>query len=150
MAKFVYKMQGILNIKLKLEDQAKSEFSAAMAALTAEEDKLAELTVRRSRYERRAKELMSGTIDPVQLRENKHAIDVMKTMIRSQMVQVQIARKNMEIARRKLADVMVERKAQETLRDKAFEQFKLDLAAEEAKEIDGLVSYTYGAKDEEE
>ena len=85
MAKFIYKMQGILNIKLKLEDQAKAEFSAANARLSEEEDKLAELTIRRRKYERQSRELMSGVIDPVALRENKHAIDVMKTMIKNQM-----------------------------------------------------------------
>lgn len=147
MARFIYKMQSILDIKLKLEDQAKTEFGLANAALAEEENKLAELTVRRQRYERRAKELMSGVINPVEIRENKRAIDIMKTMIRNQMVQVQVARKNVEIARKKLNDLMVERKAQETLKEKAFEQFKRDLLAEEAKEIDALVSYTYGSRE---
>ena len=145
MAKFIYKMQGILNIKLKLEDQAKAEFSAANARLSEEEDKLAELTIRRRKYERQSRELMSGVIDPVALRENKHAIDVMKTMIKNQMVKVQVAQKNVELARKKLNGLMVERKAQETLKEKAFEEFKKELAAEEMKEIDGLVSYTYGS-----
>ena len=43
----------------------------------------------------------------------------------------------------RLNAVMVERKSHEKLREKAFEQFKLELAAEEAKEIDQLVSFTY-------
>ena len=43
MAKFNYRMQGILNIKYKLEEQAKNEFAAANAALAEEEKKLAEL-----------------------------------------------------------------------------------------------------------
>ena len=37
MARFRYSMQSILNIKLKLETQAKQEFSAARAALDREE-----------------------------------------------------------------------------------------------------------------
>ena len=40
MAKFVYKMQNILNIKMRLETQAKTEFSQASARLDEEEDKL--------------------------------------------------------------------------------------------------------------
>ena len=40
MAKFRYRMQSILEIKKKLEEQAKNEFAAARAALNEEEDKL--------------------------------------------------------------------------------------------------------------
>ena len=146
MAKFKYRMQGILNIKYKLEEQAKNEFAAANAALAEEEKKLAELTVRRTRYERRARELMSGVLDPIELNANKAAIDAMKTIIKDQMVRVQVARKNVEIARKKLNDEMVSRKSHEKLKEKAFEVFKQELAAEESKEIDGLVSYTYGRR----
>ena len=47
MAKFVYKMQNILNIKMRLETQAKTEFSQASARLDEEEDKLRSLILRR-------------------------------------------------------------------------------------------------------
>ena len=100
----------------------------------------------RTRYERRAKELMSGKLNPVELNANKQAIDAMKTIIKDQMVRVQVARKNVDIARRKLNEEMVSRKSHEKLKERAFEVFKQELAAEEAKEIDGLVSYTYGKK----
>ena len=39
--------------------------------------------------------------------------------------------------------VMQERKVQEKLREKAFEEFKQELAEAETKDIDELVSYTY-------
>ena len=40
MAKFTYRMQNILNIKYKLETQAKTAFSIAAAKLDLEEEKL--------------------------------------------------------------------------------------------------------------
>jgi flagellar FliJ protein len=43
---------------------------------------------------------------------------------------------------------MVERKAQEKLREKAFDEFKLEVAAQEGKEIDQLVSFTYHDRQE--
>ena len=39
MAKFIYRMQSILDIKQKLEEQAKNEFAKARLQLTLEEDK---------------------------------------------------------------------------------------------------------------
>lgn len=40
MAKFIYRMQNILNIKYKLEESAKQEYAEARQALAAEEQKL--------------------------------------------------------------------------------------------------------------
>ena len=51
MAKFRYRMQSILEIKKKLEEQAKNEFAAARAALNEEEDKLEQLKKRKEQYE---------------------------------------------------------------------------------------------------
>lgn len=42
----------------------------------------------------------------------------MKVLIRRQMMQVQVAEKNVEAARQKLEEVMKERKTQEKLREK--------------------------------
>ena len=54
MAKFTYKMQNILDIKYKLETQAKTAFSIAAANLNKEEEKLEAL--RRSEERRVGKE----------------------------------------------------------------------------------------------
>ena len=40
MAKFIYRMQSILDIKTKMEEQAKMEFAAAKMRLDEEEEKL--------------------------------------------------------------------------------------------------------------
>lgn len=143
MAKFVYTMQNILNIKQKLENQAKIAYGQANAKLLEEQQKLQEILVRKARYEERARELVSGSIHIREIRENKQAIDAMKSAMRAQLLQVQSAERAVEDARRKLNDVMVERKTHEKLREKQFEQFKEELAYEENKVVDGLVSYTY-------
>lgn len=110
MAKFVYRMQNILNIKLKLEDQAKSAYGQANARLIEEQQKLQEILVRKAGYEKKAKELVSGSIRVADIRENKRAIDTIKAMMRQQMLAVQVAEKNLEAARIRLNEVMMERK----------------------------------------
>lgn len=143
MAKFAYRMQSILDIKYKLEEQERIAYSIASQRLAQENEKLQQLMLRRIGYEKKAAELALGTIDVLKIRENKRAIDTMKSLIRDQIIQVHAAEKNLELARKRLNAVMIERKSHEKLREKAFEQFKLELAAEEAKEIDQLVSFTY-------
>ena len=51
--------------------------------------------------------------------------------------------KTLEMARIELNRVMVERKTHEKLRERAFEEFKQEIAQAESKEIDELVSYNY-------
>ena len=62
MARFRYSMQSILNIKMKMETLAKQEFSAARAALDAEEERLQMLFDRKDGYEKKAQDLLAGTL----------------------------------------------------------------------------------------
>lgn len=149
MAKFVYRMQNILDIKQKLESQAKMAYSQANAALREEEEKLRELFERRNFYERRAKELVEGRIDLLEIKTCRQAVESMKVLIRRQMMQVQVAERRVEAARARLEEVMKERKTQEILRDKALEEFMKELEQEESKAVDELVSYAYGREEEE-
>lgn len=143
MAKFRYRMQNILNVKMKLESQAKIAYGIANQKYVEEQKKLQEIILRRTSYEKTLKESMMGTID---VREVSHAradVNTMKTLMRRQMIEVHKAEMAMEDARRALNEIMMERKTHEKLKEKAFEQFKEELKAEESKEIDQLVSYTY-------
>ncbi|MDE7435125.1 MAG: flagellar export protein FliJ [Lachnospiraceae bacterium] len=143
-------MQNILNIKLKLETQAKMAYSQANALLREEEEKLRQLFERRMFYERRSQELVEGKLDLMEIKDCRQAVETMKVLIRRQMMQVQLAERKVEAARAQLENVMKERKTQEILRDKAFEEFKQELEHEESKAVDELVSYTYGRKEEQD
>ena len=50
MAKFIYRMQNILDIKYKLEEVAKIEYAEAVSRLTEEEARLEKLKERRYGY----------------------------------------------------------------------------------------------------
>jgi len=143
MAKFAYRMQSILDIKEKMEGQAKIAYGVANAKLMDEQGKLQQIMIRKAGYESQARNLVNGTIDVPKIKECKRAVDTMKTMQRSQMMNVHAAERDVELVRKQLNEAMVERKTHEKLKEKAFEEFKQELLHEESKEIDELVSYTY-------
>lgn len=143
MAKFTYKMQNILDIKYKLETQAKTAFSIAAANLNKEEEKLDNLQQRKKGYEFRARELMEDRLDFQEIKVNRTAIETMKGQIRNQTLVVHVAERNLENARKHLQEIMTERKTHEILKDKAFEEFKKELEKEESKAVDELVSFTH-------
>ena len=146
MAKFKYRMQSILEVKKKLEEQAKNEFAAARAALNEEEDKLEQLKKRKEAYEDEGRALRENTLNIMDIIENKEALLRMDEFIADQQLNVKRAQDRMEEVRLALQTAMQESKTQEKLREKAFEQFVKEENARESKEIDELVSYTYGRK----
>ena len=148
MAKFFYKMQNILDIKIKLETQAKNEFAIANAELAEEEDKLKILNDRRDEYEQYLKGLYLDKLDVKAIGQAAEAVEIMKYQIKLQSINVKQAQKKSEAAREKLKVAVQDRKTHEKLKENAFEVFMAELAAEESKEIDELVSYRHGQNSE--
>lgn len=138
-------MQSILDIKQKLEDQEKSRYAEALAKLAAENAKLESLQRRRDMYEDRLRQSVSQTLDLLEIRENREAIESLKLFISQQVIVVHKAEQNVEAALYRLRQAMMERKGQERLRENAFEEYRIELNLEERKEIDELVSFQYGS-----
>ncbi len=148
MKKFVFDLQGVLEIKEKLEGQAKVDFGIARAALTAEEEKLETLKKKRAGYLEQMRLSVEGALKVIEINRIKDAIAVTDENIRQQDMAVKRASRQLEIARAKLNKVVQERKTIEKLREKQFEDYVKEADAEERKEIDQLVSYRYTASGE--
>lgn len=144
MAKFIYRMQNILNLKMKLEEQAKMDYASQRARLNEEEEKGAKLRREKEFYDMKAKELMRKKLVIRDIIENAQSIEVMKTLIAQQDEVIKKETAELEKRRAKLEEVMKERKTQDKLKEKAFEDFKADINYQESKEIDQLTSYVYG------
>ncbi len=147
MAKFIYRMQNILDIKNKLEIQAKNSYAAARMKLSQEEQKLDRLFEQKKSYEEAYRQQLSGNINVLQINICKNAIELSKNQIKKQLVEVKVASLNLEAAQKRLGEVMKERKIQEKLREKAYEEFLQELSDQEKKEIDELVSFRFEQED---
>ena len=123
MAKFVYRMQSLLNIQYQLETQAKMELGRAQMRLTQEEEKLQGLIDRKTAYLEEGRRLRSSRLHIMDLKDNRNAMLIMDEKIEDQREQVKFAEKHVEEARNRLQEVMKERKMHEKLREKAFVEF---------------------------
>lgn len=146
MAKFIYRMQSLLNIQYQLESQAKMELGRAQMHLNEEEEKLQILIGRKEAYLEEGRLMRSDRLHIMDLKDNRNAVLIMDEMIERQRGQVAQAQKAVEEARRKLQEVMQERKMHEKLREKAFVEFVREENAAEHKAVDELTSYTYGKR----
>lgn len=149
MAKFVYKLQNVLEIKNKMERQAKSVYAEANRKLNMEQEKLEQMIIEKKWLEDHYRKLATGTLAPIELMEARRSIDFQRELIKNQIVEIRVAEKNLELARARLSEAVKERKTHEKLRENAFEEFLAELSAEEKKEIDEVVSYRFGAEKED-
>ena len=150
MAKFIYRMQSLLNIQYQLEDQAKMELGRAQLRLLTEDEKRDGLIARKEAYLEEGRKMRSDAVHVDDLRDNRNAVLIMDEMIEAQKKQVALAEELVEEARRKLTEVMQERKMHERLKEKALEQFRREELAAEGKAVDELTSYVYGQRGKEE
>lgn len=146
MKKFLYQMQNILNLKYKIEEQEKNNYSIAKQRLNEEEEKLHILELRKINYEDELRVAMSTRLIVNQIRRFKEAIETMKHLISNQNQVVKKAQQAVDLAMAKLEFAMKERKMHEKLREKAFENYVKEFNEEEKKEIDELVSFQHSIK----
>lgn len=150
MSVFRYRMQNILDIKKKMEIQAKNEYAIANRNLDEEKEKLNALLGRRRYYEDKVREhLTQEKLDLKEVMEAKVAIRSIEEQMRRQYERVRRAELILEEKRTEMTELMTERKTHEKLKEQAFEAFMQEERKAEIKQIDELTSYVYGVgKDE--
>lgn len=150
MAKFIFKMENILQVKTKLEDQAKAEYGMALMKLREEEEKKLQMEARKLGYEMKLTEALQDYLDLMNIRRLENAVEVIKFQIRMQEQVIRLQEERVAMAREKLNEAMIERKTYEKLKEKAFDVFRQELNAQEQKETDELVSYRHSNGTESE
>ncbi|HOQ06578.1 MAG TPA: flagellar export protein FliJ [Clostridiales bacterium] len=142
MAKFIFKMQSVLNIRKQKEDSIKNELADAMRKLEAEKRKLAELE---DRLENTVREFNEKTKKSTvhELIEFNEYLSVLNSRIRSQKENVNIAAQYVDKVREELVKAMKDRKILEKLKDRQYEQFLMEQKKLEQKTNDEIVSYNY-------
>lgn len=150
MAKFIFKMESLLSIKYKLEDQAKAEYGMELVRLREEEMKLEVLKAKKEEYQYRLTDAVQDELVLLEIKKLENCVEHAKYNVNVQKFVISQQQQRVDRAREKLDNAMKERKTYEKLKEKAFEQFKIEIEAQERKEIDELVSFRFGAAKESE
>lgn len=143
MVKFRYSMQSVLDIKYRLEDQAKGVYAAAKLRYEEEVEKKERLEGQKRRYEDALQKLMLNRLDFREIQFTKTGIEAIEDAIKKQKRAVAIAKHEMEAASERLRELMVERKTHEKLKEKALEEYQKESLDVERKETDEIVSYRF-------
>ena len=146
MARFRFSMESVLNIKKKLEEQAKNEYGQANARLFREQEKLNTFLMRREEAKQKLKLILSEMLSMTEIRKMEDAVEVLSFYVVQQQLEVKRCEKEVEIAREKLTEALKERKIFDKLKEKAYEEFLKEENWKEQKEVDELMSFKHGSK----
>lgn len=143
MAGFSFKLENILQIKMKIEEQEKVNFGIASGKLREARERYNELLARHKYAEDYLRDCLNTDVGIIEIKQAKENVQILKMYSQIQRLEVIKFEEELDRVRKKLEEAIGERKVFEKLKEKAFEEFKIELAKKEGLEIDELVSYRY-------
>ncbi|NLM74107.1 MAG: flagellar export protein FliJ [Clostridiaceae bacterium] len=146
MAKFKFRLQTYLNLKIQLEKDARNELGLATIKLQQEKEKLKNIVDCIDLYTDKFRKACTGQIQPAKINEIKTYLEHLDHRKQIQLLNVKKAQENVDKKREKLIEIMKEKKVLEKLREHKFEEYKKEEERSEQQRVDELVSYKGAAK----
>ncbi len=146
MAKFKFRLQTYLNLKVQLEKDAKNELGLATIKLQEEKSKLQSIEDCIELYSEKFRKACTGSIQPARIKELKIYLEHLDNRKEIQLLNVKKAQENVDKKREKLIEIMKDKKVLENLKENKFQEYKKEEEKSEQLRIDELVSYKGAAK----
>lgn len=148
MGRFRFSMENLLNMKEKLEEQEKNNYSQANMRLQQAEEELQQTRIRYDEKQQILREKMCAALNVLEIRQMEQGLKVLEEYEKQQIKIIEQRQRELNLAREKLYEARKERKTFEKLKEKAFQLFLEEENKKEQKEIDELISYRYGVEKE--
>lgn len=146
MARFVFTLQPLLNVKLQMENNLKNEMGRAVQKLEEQKEILRLLNEEREAYiaEFNRKSGQGTTVE--RLKEYTVYLSVLKHKSERQKESVKLAERNVDKIREELIEVVKQRETLEKLKEKKREEFLKEQMKAEHKLIDEVVSFQHNKR----
>ena len=142
MAKFIFKLQSVLNLRKQKEDNIKNELGIAIQRLEQEKRSLSELENTLDATVREFNEKTRKTTVHELIEYNEY-LSLLNSRIKSQKDNVNNAAQYVDKVREELVKAVKDRKILEKLKERHYEEFLLEQKKLEQKTNDEIVSYNY-------
>jgi len=146
LAKFIFRLESLFQVKIKLEEQCKLEYGLALAALEAEKQKKAAMEAQRQETLHSFKSKLAVAVDSEAFRQHNLFLDALKHRIHAQEKVIAKAEAFAEEKRLALVEAMKERKTLEKLKETEYEEYLLEENKAEQKRVDAIVSYQFNRR----
>ena len=143
MGKFVFQMQQLLNIKRQLQKSKENELSIALKRIEDEENNLKNVTNAVESHMDGMKNKMLTGVSVNVLKQYGEYLSVLQLNVKKQKKVVNDVKSIADRIREELIEVSKEKKVLEILREKKFEEYKIEEQKKEELEVGEIVSYKY-------
>lgn len=143
LAKFKFRMEQMLNIKRQMEESIKNDLANAIRTIEMEKDKLNTLNTQKKDSIEQFRGSISQGISVQKMKEYNAFIDSLEMRINSQKKAVIEAEAVADKIRERLVEVVKEKKILEKLKEKQFEEWRLDQQKKEELILGEIASHKY-------
>lgn len=143
MVKFKFRLQSLLNVKLRLEDNLKNELGKAIQMLEHEKTLLFALENEMEACRQELSVGFMGKITVGKIRKYNLYIEAVSVKIKAQNDRVNNALKNVDKVRNELLKVVKDRQILEKYKEKKYSDYMLEQAREEQMINDEITSYKF-------
>ncbi len=143
MAKFTFKLQPVLNLKIQMEDSLKNELAKAIRKLEREKDLLNTIELERDQLVGQMCCESSKGIRVSSLKEYGGYISFLVQKAQIQKENINYARGNVDRYRDQLIKAVQEKEMLQKLKEKKYEEYSAEQSREEQKINDEVISYNY-------
>lgn len=139
MARFEFNLEGVLRHRKNVERQRQRDLAAEQAKMRPLEQKLRELdeSVRQATQEIRGQHLV-GRLDLAYLAGHRRFIAATQRQAMSLAQKMALVQREIDAARKRLADAARERRIIEKLREREFTQWRAEMEKKESQENDEI------------
>ncbi len=141
MAVFRFRLATLLHVKEQLEKSAKNELGVAVSRLEAEKARLTAIVAEIASLRDDFVAAVTGSIDAERIKGLRACIAARETAREKQSDVVKEASGTVDTIRDRVVTLMKERKILEKLREKEYEQFRIEGLQQEQRLADELVTY---------
>jgi len=141
MAKFIFRLQGLLKIKEKIEDRKRQEYGLAVAEAEREKQKKQDILYKKEEKVVEFRQHIDEIINAGSHDSYNNFIEFLKEEVARQEKVVMEAQKEVDKKRQELVEAMRERKTLEKLSERKYEEFLIEQKLAEQKITDEIVSY---------
>ncbi|MFZ3172773.1 MAG: flagellar export protein FliJ [Carboxydocellales bacterium] len=137
---FRFRLQTSLNVRYRQEEQQKLVLKEK---INHHEESIIELNQILARLENnynRIRQLQLGNLNIRELEASNDFVIMLTAQVEQQKLEVEYRRKEVEDAREKLLEIVKARKILEKLKEKHFEEYRLEMLREEQRVIDEMAA----------
>lgn len=141
MSKFQFSMQKILDLKVKNREQEEWNYAIILKQLEDENKKLSSFIVAKKDLQQDIVHHQTAGTSIIELHQKQSYVQHLEQLIHNQTLHVNEVKDSLKVKQRELIELKIEEKKWTKLREKKYEEYRVESNKIEQKELDEIANH---------